>query len=832
MKLRKVVRTIGNTNLKSLIFGKAGGHKGSDTEDSMLKNASSELVPISEIKDGIVITRDGRYVKIIEILPVNFYLRSEIEQQNIIWYFSSYLKVAPNNIQILIKTQKADVDDYCENMERYYEAEENESCRSMVLENAEMVNYLARNEAITRRFFMVIEYEDKSNAKATFEDIVKILNEQADTAEKYLDYCGLECVRRENEDEFLLKLFYTLLNKRISNVMPLKESVTFSGDTDMLAPTYVDTGNKEYIEIDGVYYAYLYITGYGYKSQVQNAWLAVFVESGDGVSVNFILKRQHRENILPKMSRTVMLNRARIKDVDEIRNDYEEMDSAISAGVYMKDEMNRNGEDFYYMHTLIEITAEDEETLGQRVNSFEIMCGSMGFTVRRTYCKQEQAFISSLPILKLDENLEKKSKRNILTSGVAAAFPFSSFELCDRNGILFGINRHNRSAVIMDLFDADKYNNANLSIMGMSGAGKTFLLQLIALRLRMQDVQVFLLAPLKGHEFRDACEAIGGKFIKLSPGSTDCINIMEIRKGTLDTDADLKNVSRDDSVLSDKIQKLHIFFSLLHPAITHEEVHLFDIALVETYRRFGIMHDNRSLYNTDGSFKIMPTLSDLYNTLNGSSETKKLALVVQRFVSGSAAGLGGATNVDLDNKYTVLDISELGKDLNVGMFIALDYIWDKVKRSRIEKKAVILDEIWELIGAGSNEQAAEFTLEIFKIIRGYAGAAISATQDMVDYFSLADGKYGKSILNNCRTKIVLQMEEDEALTVQKYLNLSDEETMQIIRSEQGQGLLCAGRNRISVEFRASQTEYDLITTKRTDLEKRVAKSREQEECYE
>ena len=412
------------------------------------------------------------------------------------------------------------------------------------------------------------------------------------------------------------------------------------------------------------------------------------------------------------------------------------------------------------------------------------------------------------------------ARRNVLTTGVAAAFPFSSFELCDQNGVLMGINLHNNSAVIVDFFDTNKYSNANLSIMGMSGAGKTFLLQLLTLRLRMQGTQVFIIAPLKGWEFKQACEAIGGKYIKLSPGSADCINIMEIRRTSMDIDSEVHEKKRNDSVLADKVQKLHIFFSLLYPTITVEEKLLLDAAVIETYGKFGINHDNQSLYDKDGNIKVMPTLKDLHTVLSEKSETKSLALALSIAVSGSASRLGGQTNVDLNNKYIVLDISEMGKELlPLGMFLALDFVWDEAKKSRIKKKAVCLDEVWELIGSGANELAADFVLEIFKIIRGLGGMAIAATQDLVDFFALADGKYGKGILNNCRTKIVLQLEEDEAQTVKKYLALSDEETLQIIRNGRGRGLLSTGRSRISVEFLSNQTEYNLITTNREDLER-------------
>ncbi len=373
----------------------------------------------------------------------------------------------------------------------------------------------------------------------------------------------------------------------------------------------------------------------------------------------------------------------------------------------------------------------------------------------------------------------------------------------------------------MDIFDSRKYSNANMAVMGMSGAGKTFLLQLMALRFREQGIQVFIIAPLKGHEFRPACEAAGGKYIKLSPSSADCINIMEIRRVSLDPDAELGSM-RADSLLADKIQKLHIFFMLLTSSISDEQRHYLDTALIDCYAQKGITYDNDSLFDANGRFKEMPTLRDLYALLSERAEVKSLALSLSRFVTGSAGRLGQATNVDLDNKYIVLDISEMGKELlPLGMFLALDSCWDKCKESRTQKKVIMLDELWCLIGASSHAMAADYVLEIFKIIRGYGGAAICATQDLNDFFAPEGGEYGKAILNNSRLKIVLPLEEEEIGRVQEVMGLSDEEAMQISRNGRGEGLLCAGRNRISVSFHATEKEKYLIATNREDLEQRI-----------
>ncbi len=602
---------------------------------------------------------------------------------------------------------------------------------------------------------------------------------------------------------------------------------------DIIAPSSVDNGSRDYVVVDGIYHAYLYIAGYGYRTHNEAAWLSSLVEAGDNIGISFSFKRMQRDKILSRIAQKTMINRSKMREVADTRSDFEELDSAISSGMYLKEGMNRGNQDFYYMSTILEVTAEDEETIERNVSDVITLCASMDMVCKRADYKHEQGFLSALPTLSLDADLERKSRRNVLTDSLAAAFPFSSLEVYDPEGIFLGLNKYNNSVAILDFFDADKYSNANACILGMSGAGKTFLMQLIALRLRQQGVQVFIIAPIKGHEFAEVCDRIGGKYIRIAPSSQDCINIMEIRKKTLNTDYEIHGDKRNDSILAEKIQKLMIFFSLIKNDITQNELNLIDGAIVRTYKSFGITYDNESLFDKDGRFKKMPTLKDLYNELLSKDKTKDLALMIEKFAVGSLSAFGGSTNVDLDNKYIVLDISEMNEHLKaLGMFIALDFVWDKAKESRIQKKVIFLDELWTLIGSSGNRLAADYVLEIFKVIRGYGGSAIAATQDISDFFALDDGKYGKAIINNSRIKFVLQLEEDEAFTVQKHLSLSDEEAMQVIRNNRGEALLCANRNKLVIDIKASPYVYDLITTKRSDLEKKRRRKLEERKQYD
>jgi len=488
-------------------------------------------------------------------------------------------------------------------------------------------------------------------------------------------------------------------------------------------------------------------------------------------------------------------------------------------------QLANHNEDLFYMSVFVTISAKTYDELLWRKQQMTDMLKSMDMYLSDCRFQQEDALRSVMPFLQISPKLQKKTQRNVLTSGAASTYMFTSFEMSDDSGVLLGVNRHNNSLCIVDLFNTKINKNANLTMCGTSGTGKTFTLQLLALRMRMRGIQCYIIAPIKGHEFKRACSKIGGEFIKIAPGSPHCINVMEIRH-TISPEMELideVDYNDMDSMLARKIQQLMIFFSLLIPDMTNEEEQMLDEALIKTYNEFGITHDNNSLYADATCFppklKKMPILGDLHKHLLENPMTTRIAAIVSRFVTGSAQSFNRQTNVDLTNKYIVLDLSELkGKLLPVGMMIALDYVWDNIKADRVKKKAIMIDEIWQLIGASSNKLAAEFCLEIFKVIRGYGGAAIAATQDLSDFFSLDDGKYGRAIINNSKNKIILNLEQDEAQYVKDVLKLTRTEVRSITQFERGEALIHSNNNKVPVVIKASVEEKEMITTDRAELE--------------
>lgn len=816
---------------------------------------TQDFIPIKNLEHGIIETTDGRYIKILEIEPINFMLRSEEEQYEIICSFASWLKISPVHLQFKSITRKADSDKHIAMLRKEMATEESEQCKKLSEGYIRLIKDVGSREALTRRFFLIFRYEElRRNENSDYGQICSTLLTAEQNARAYFMQCGNNILQPKDPDEATAEILYMFFNRRscveepfhsrvdriVLDTMAAKNKVIGVDPiphirmAHFIAPRGIDLTHRNYIIMDGLYYSFLYIKGNGFPNKVRAGWMSSLINAGEGIDVDVFLRRENRSKTIDKVAQRIRLNRTKLKSMQDTSTDYEELAGSIQAGYFIKQGIANYNEDLFYMSVFVTVSARTYEELMWRKQQMTDMLKSMDMYVSDCSFQQEDALRTVMPFLQISPKLEKKSKRNVLTSGAASTYMFTSFEMSDDTGVLLGINRHNNSLCIVDLFDTKKNKNANLNLLGTSGAGKTFTMQLLALRMRMRGIQCYIIAPIKGHEFRRACNRIGGQFIKIAPGSPHCINIMEIRH-TISPEMELideLDYSEMDSLLAQKIQQLMIFFSLLIPDMTNEEEQMLDEALIRTYGKFGITHDNDSVYEDRNAvppkMKTMPILGDLHEELQKNEMTKRIAVIVSRFVTGSAQSFNQQTNVDLSNKYIVLDLSELkGKLLPVGMMIALDYVWDKIKSDRTKKKAIMIDEIWQLIGAGSNRMAAEFCLEIFKVIRGFGGAAISATQDLSDFFGLEDGRYGRAIINNSKNKIILNLEPDEAEFVRDTLKLTKTEIRSITRFERGEALICSNNSKVPVIIKASKEEQEMITTDRAELEA-ILKERQQE----
>ena len=473
--------------------------------------------------------------------------------------------------------------------------------------------------------------------------------------------------------------------------------------------------------------------------------------------------------------------------------------------------MKIHNEDIYFLYIYLNLYSDDKKELEYLLNKIEGILQGKGMQTRRAYFREEQTFKACLPIMENSDDIKEVAKRNVLTSSLVSTYPFISSAIFDEEGIFIGTNIYNNSLVFIDRYNANKYKNANMCIFGCSGAGKSFYIKLLALRFRILGIEQYIIDP--DREYTKLCENLEGTLFKIGPSSNSYINIFDIREESLE--------EGESGFLATKISKLIGFFNLIFGSINEEEKAILEEKIIETYKEKGITFSDDSLFKQDKNkinikpifkeSKDMPILEDFYNILDKDEKTKIFKTKLIPFVKGSLNFFNNYTNVELNNKLIVADIYELGEEnLKYGMYLFTELFWDKIKKDRNVKKAIYLDEIWRLIGVTSNKEVASFIYKIFKTIRKYGGSGVAITQDVSDLFSLENGTYGKSILNNSEIKTFFSLEEDNIKLLSQYTNISEKEKIEIRSLKRGECLMFAKDNHILIKISASKEEKEVI----------------------
>ena len=569
--------------------------------------------------------------------------------------------------------------------------------------------------------------------------------------------------------------------------------------------------NPKYIEIDDLFYSGIIITNY-YREQT-DIILKNLIETNIDMNISIFYEKQDPYKTIKDLTYNIGNVGVEIKDKNKNREDIEIATFTYNDAKYIRKEIQVNNEDIYFLYIYINVYSDDKKELEYYLNKIEGIAQSKGMQTRRANFREEEVFLSCLPLMQNDEIIKGVARRNILTSGLLATYPFISSNIFDQNGIFIGTNIYNNSLVFIDRYNTEKYKNANMCIFGTSGSGKSFYTKLLILRYKLLGIKQYIIDP--DREYHNLCKELKGTLIKIGPTSNTYINVLEIRKESIE--------DGETGYLAIKISKLIGFFNLIFGELDEEEKALIEEKLIETYKRKNINFDDESLYNINKekiiekefkTSKDMPILEDLYNVFEEDKKTKKFANKLIPFVKGSMKFFNNFTNIELNNDLIIADVYDLGEEnLKYGMYLFTDIFWDKIKENREDKKAIYLDEIWRLIGITSNKDVASFIYKIFKTIRKYGGSSVAITQDISDVFSLENGIYGKSILNNSSIKTFFALEEDNIKVLEKFANLSEKEKIEIKSLKRGENLMFVGEEHILIKVECSELEKNIIEIK-------------------
>ena len=580
-------------------------------------------------------------------------------------------------------------------------------------------------------------------------------------------------------------------------------------EKDFLSPSYINLTNPKFIEIDNLYYSNLIITNYYHEQN--DLLLKTILDSNINMNISIFYEKQNPYKIVKDLTYHIGNVGVDLKTGNENREDIEIAAFTYQDAKYIRREIQVNNEDIYFLYIYLNLYSENKKELEYLLNKIEGILQARGMQVRRAYFRQEQTFKACMPLMENEKEIKEIAKRNVLTSSLVCTYPFISSAIFDEEGIFIGTNIYNNSLVFIDRYNTNKYKNANMCIFGSSGAGKSFYIKLLALRFRILGIEQYIIDP--DREYTKLCENLNGTLLKIGPSSNTFINIFDIRQESLE--------EGEGGYLATKISKLIGFFNLIFGKINEEEKAILEEKLIEVYKLKNITFDDKTLYKQDNNkiniklifkeSKDMPILEDFYNILGKDERTLIFKTKLIPFIKGSLNFFNNYTNIELNNKLIVADVYELGEEnLKYGMYLFTELFWDKIKKDRKIKKAIYLDEIWRLIGVTSNKEVASFIYKIFKTIRKYGGSGVAITQDVSDLFSLENGNYGKSILNNSEIKTFFSLEEDNIKLLSNYTNISEKEKIEIRSLKRGECLMFVGDNHILTKIESSKEEKAII----------------------
>ena len=580
---------------------------------------------------------------------------------------------------------------------------------------------------------------------------------------------------------------------------------------DFLSPSYINISNPKYFEVDNNYYSTLIITNY-FREQ-NDLILKSIIDTNINLNISIFYEKQDTYKTIRDLTYHIGNVGVDLKGGNQNRQDIDIAAFTYNDAKYIRKEMQINNEELYFLYIYVTTFSDNLKDLENLLNKLEGIIQSSGMQTRRAYFRQEQAYLTTSPIMENSIDLKESAKRNVLTTGLTATYPFISSAIFDEEGIFIGTNIYNNSLVFIDKYNSYKYKNSNICIFGTSGAGKSFYTKLLVLRNRLLGIEQYIIDP--DREYGEMCNKLGGTLLKIGPTSNSYINVFDIME---------ESIEDGQGYLANKLGKLIGFFNLIFGNLDEEEKAILEEKIIELYKNKGITFNDKSLYKKEKNKIItkpifkntydMPILEDFYNLLGKDEKTKKFQIKLIPFVKGSLKFFNNYTNVDLNNLLIVADVYDLGEEnLKYGMFIFIELFWNRIKKNRNKKKSIYLDEIWRLIGVTSNKEVASFIYKIFKTIRKYGGSAVAITQDISDLFSLENGIYGKSILNNSEIKTFFALEEENIKVLEQYSNLSEKEKIEIKSLKRGECLMFIGEEHILTKIEADEFEKEIIEVK-------------------
>jgi len=560
---------------------------------------------------------------------------------------------------------------------------------------------------------------------------------------------------------------------------------------DIIAPSAIEV-DFTFLRINNKFYRTFYVVNY--PRYVSPNWLSPLVNFDKALDISMYIYPTEGREVLDDLKRKIAEMEAEIStDIQRGRVVDPTTQAKLEDALSLQSELAKGSEKFFQFGLYITVSASSVEELNRTSKELESSLGALLIIPKQAALQMEEAFKTVLPLAKD----ELRVTRNMDTTSLATTFPFVSSDLSDDKGVMYGINQHNGSLVVFDRFSLENYNSV---IFAKSGAGKSYLIKLEALRSLMFDTEIIIVDP--ENEYKTLCDSVGGQYISFGFNSASKINPFDLEVGKVAS-------SEEENELQRKILSLYGLFKIIMGQMTPQEEAILDRALMATYKMKGITPDPATHQG-----KQMPLVEDLYKALIGMEEEKaaSLAARLEKYIKGSFAGLfNSQTNVNVNNKFVVFGIRDVEDALRpVAMHVILEYIWGKI-RSDMKKRLLIVDEAWHMM---RHPDSAAFLFSMAKRARKYYLGLSTVTQDVDDFMGT---EQGGAIIKNSSIRILLKQHPAAIEQIGEAFYLSEGERQYLLAADIGEGIFFAGQSHVAIKVIASPQEHKLITSNPEDL---------------
>ncbi|MCL4405458.1 MAG: ATP-binding protein [Patescibacteria group bacterium] len=780
---------------------------------------TQDFVNVKDISSGIVVLKNGGLRQIVMVDGLNFDLKSEGEQNTIIYAYQNLLNSLDFSVQVFIHSRKLNIDDYLRTLDERMEAEQNNLLREQIEDYTTFIKgFVETNAVMTKSFFVVVPFDPVINPRAAANIIPRIgagtrnkptespssnptiepshreqLAQRVEQVINALRGVGLRAVALEDQE--LAELLHNFYNPR--TVEKLQELSLEGGHIeDVLAPQKLEIG-QNYLKIGDKFARSFYILGY--PRYLSTGWFSPLINLPELMDISIFTHPIDTAIALHNLRKKTTALQADIDELEQkgvVRDPV--LETALNDVEALRDKLQQAQEKLFDVGIYLTIYADDKKELNKISAEVEDIMGGKLVDMKAAVFEQIKLFSSVAPL-----GQDTTLIHTPMNSGPASSiFPFVSLDLTSDTGIMYGINRHNNTLIIFDRFSLE---NANMVVFAKAGAGKSYAAKLEIIRSLMMGTDVIVVDP--ENEYITLADAVGGSVLKISLDSESTINPFDIPVVPEDEEP--------NDVLKSHVVNLAGLIKLMLGSVTPAEEALIDRALNETYAMRDIAPDK------DFSKARPPLLEDLEAVLNEIEGGKGMAERLYRFTKGSYAGfVNKPTNINISNHLIVFSIRDLEDELRpVAMYIILNFIWNTV-RAELKKRIMVIDEAWWMM---KYPDSASFLFGLAKRGRKYYLGISTITQDVDDFLG---SPYGKPIITNSSLQLLLKEAPASIDNTGKAFNLTDAEKDYLVEADVGQGLFVAGLKHAAIQIVPSSFENQLITTNPEEILEEKGKSAE------